>query len=80
MFSDIHSLQLHEKVLVLEGEKVALEKQLTAEKAASRGLETLLAAERKKVPLYNGAIFLSYSYRSINLKLVDKKRKLSYNI
>lgn len=42
-------LQLQERVVVLQGEKDALEEQLRIEKAGNRGLETLLASERKKV-------------------------------
>ena len=35
--------------MVLQGEKDALGEQLRVEKAGNRGLETLLASERKKV-------------------------------
>ena len=45
----IHLLQLQERLVVLQGEKDALETQLSVEKAGNRGLETLLASERKKV-------------------------------
>ena len=44
-------LQLQERLTVLQGEKDALETQLSVEKAGTRGLETLLASERKKVYL-----------------------------
>jgi len=37
----------------LQGEKVALETQLATEKAGNRGLETLLATERKKASSRN---------------------------
>lgn len=40
--------QLQERVVVLQGEKDALGEQLRVEKAGNRGLETLLASERKK--------------------------------
>ena len=38
--------------MVLQGEKDALETQLSVEKAGNRGLETLLASERKKVSMW----------------------------
>ena len=41
--------QLQGQMADLQGEKVALETQLAAEKAGNHGLETLLATERKKV-------------------------------
>ena len=40
---------MQEKTVVLQGEKDALQEQLRIEKAGNRGLETLLASERKKV-------------------------------
>jgi len=49
LVAHVQLLQLQEKVVVLQGEKVALETQLATEKAGNRGLETLLASERKKV-------------------------------
>lgn len=49
ILSYIELLQLQERVVVLQGEKDALGEQLRVEKAGNRGLETLLASERKKV-------------------------------